>query len=54
MKKRIGFAVVMFVGVALGWCARSYIQLHNYNSADYGQLLQHRATFADACFVGLR
>ena len=54
VKKRIGFAVVMFVGVALGWCARSYIQLHNYNSADYGQLLQHRATFADACFVGLR
>jgi len=28
--------------------------LYNYNSADYGLMLQHRATFADACFVGLR
>ena len=50
MKKRIGLAIVM---LALGWCARSYVQMHNYNKADYGLLLQHRATFADVCFVGL-
>lgn len=53
MKKRIGLAIVMFAGVALGWCARSYVQMHNYNNADYGQLFKHRATFADVCFVGL-
>lgn len=54
-KKRIGLAVAVLAGVALGWCARSYVQLHNYNKADYGQMLfvQHRATFADVCFVGL-
>jgi hypothetical protein len=52
MKKRIGLAIVMLAGVALGWCARSYVQMHNYNKVDYGLLLQHRATFADVCLVG--
>lgn len=46
---------LIIIGIALGWCIRSYVQMHNYNEMDLGLTVfeQHHATFADACFVGL-
>jgi len=46
---------IMLIGIALGWCARSYIQLHNYRAMDANRAVWERrnVTFTDVCFVGL-